>query len=233
MTSYHEHNEATKSKELIKDMKFGKTVALVSDAGTPGISDPGHRLIKACIDEGIPIEPVPGPSALITALVVSGLPTDSFVFQGFLPRKKGERMSLLEELLGIGRTVVLFESPKRVKKTLGEVAGIDPERETVLARELTKKFEEVMRGTASGLLDRLDEAGIKGEVVILFGPTKKTFGAVSITAGELREAVVKLIKKGVHKKEAITEVAGKYGVNKHMVYEIVIDIHEKNIKGQI
>lgn len=233
LTSYHEHNEVVKGKELIKDMKAGKTIALVSDAGMPGVSDPGHRLIRACIDEGVPIEPVPGPSALITALVISGLPTDSFVFQGFLPRKKGDRMSLLVELLGIGRTVVLFESPRRVKKTLEEIVGLDPERETVLARELTKKFEEVIRDTASEILNRLDKTEIKGEIVLLFGPSKKAAGVISITSDKLREAVVGLIKKGMPKKLAIMEVAKKYGINKRMVYESVIDIHEKDIKRQI
>lgn len=229
MTSYHEHNEATRGRELIEEMKAGKKVALVSDAGMPGISDPGHRLIKACIEEGIPVEPVPGPSALITAVVISGLPTDSFIFQGFLPKKKGERTALLNELLSSGRTVVLFESPKRLKRTLEEALEIDPSISAVVARELTKKFEEVIRGTVSELLSRLRSTEIKGEIVLLFGPTKKR--AQIPEPDDLREAVVDLIKKGTRKKQAISEVAKKYGISKHLVYETVIDIHEKDIKG--
>lgn len=229
MTSYHEHNEVTRGRELIGGLKAGKKIALVSDAGMPGISDPGHRLIKACIEEGIPVEPVPGPSALITTIVISGLPTDSFIFQGFLPKKKGERIALLNELLNSGRTVVLFESPKRLKRTLEEASGIDPSVDAVVARELTKKFEEVIRGTVSELLGKLRDTEIKGEIVLLFGPTKKM--AQSLKPDDLREAVVDLIKKGTRKKQAISEVAKKYGISKHLVYEAVIDIHEKDIKG--
>jgi len=227
-TSYHEHNEATKGRELVEAMRSGKTVALVSDAGMPGISDPGHRLIKACIDEGIGVEPIPGPSALITALVVSGLPTDSFIFQGFLPRKKGERTRLLEELLALNRTVVLFESPRRLRNTLQEVTEIDPSRETVVARELTKKFEEILRGTASELLKKLADTELKGEIVLLFGPALKKLPKA--TFDELRTAVIELLKKGIPKKQAIADVAKRYAISKHSVYEAVIDIHQKGIK---
>ncbi len=229
MTSYREHNEAVKGEELVKAMQMGRTVALVSDAGMPGISDPGHRLIKLCIERGVPVEALPGPSALITALVISGLPTDTFVFQGFLPRKKGERTALLEELLRAGRTAVLFESPRRLKATIAEIAQIDPVRSVVIARELTKKFEEVIRGSASDLLELLETTEIKGEVVLLFGPGQKK-GTQTITASELRDAVIKLIKEGTQKKQAISEVAKKFGTSKHSVYESVLDIHERGIK---
>ena len=231
ITSYYEHNEAVKGKELVEAMGAGKTIALVSDAGMPGISDPGHRLIKLCIERGIPVEALPGPSSLITALVISGLPTDTFVFQGFLPRKKGERTALLEELLRTGRTTILFESPRRLKATIAEIAHIDPMRSTVIARELTKKFEEVIRGSAAELLERLDTAEIKGEVVLLFGPGQKG-GAQTITASELRDVVIGLIEKGTQKKQAISEVAKKFGAGKHSVYEAVLDIHERGTKDQ-
>lgn len=229
MTSYHEHNEAKKGKELLATMKAGKIIALVSDAGMPGISDPGHRLIAACIEEGIPIEPLPGPSSLITALVVSGLPTDSFVFQGFLPRKKGERIALLHELLSLKRTVVLFESPRRLKATLAEVAEVDPARKTVVARELTKKFEEVIRGTAAEVLHMLETVDVKGEIVLLFGPAEKEVREV--TTGDLRNAVVSLLGQGIPKKQAILEVAKTLNVSKRLVYEAVIDIHEREEGG--
>lgn len=226
MTSYHEHNEATKGKELVGAMRSGKVIGLVSDAGMPGISDPGHRLIKACIEEGIPVEVLPGPSSLITALVISGLPTESFVFQGFLPRKKGERASLLSELLDQKRTVILLESPKRLKNTLVEVAQIDPDRQAVMARELTKKFEQVLRGTVSEVIDRLEEVEVKGEIVLLFGPAPEK--RIQVTTAGLKDAVIDLIKKGIPKKQAISEVAKTYSVSKRLVYEAAIDIREGN-----
>jgi len=227
MTSYHEHNEATKGKELIEAMKAGKVIGLVSDAGMPGISDPGHRLVKTCIQEGIPVEVLPGPSAMLTALVISGLPTDSFIFQGFLPRKKGERASLLSELLGQKRTVILFESPKRIKKTLGEVAQAGPDRQAVMARELTKKFEEVLRGTVGELIEQLEEIEIKGEVVLLFGPAPEK--KVEVTTAGLKYAVIDLMKKGMTKKQAISEIAKAYSVSKRLVYEAAIDIRKGNV----
>lgn len=228
MTSYHEHNEIVKGRELVELMKSGKVIALVSDAGMPGISDPGHRLIKACIEEEISIEPLPGPSSLITAVVISGLPTGSFVFQGFLPRKKGERLAVLNELLQMGRTVVLFESPRRLNSTLKEVAEIDPSRNTVIARELTKKFEEIIRGTVSEVLDLLTSTGIKGEIVLLFGPAEKR--TVAVTEDELRNSVVELLKRGVTKKQAILEVAKKFNTSRRTVYESVVNVHVKDVK---
>lgn len=226
MTSYHEHNEAFKTKELINQIRLGKQVALVSDAGMPGISDPGERLIRAAIDEGLDVEPIPGPSALITALVVSGLPTGSFVFQGFLPRKKGERNRLLRELLSQKRTVVLYESPRRVGATLSEAAEIDPQREAVVARELTKKFEETIRGSVSEILERLDNSELKGEIVLLFGPKPEEKREVS--AGEIREIITDMLGKGMTKKQAISEVAKRCGISKRVAYGAVMDIHENN-----
>ena len=224
LTSYHEHNEAAKAGKLVAMMESGATVALVSDAGMPGISDPGHKLIKRCIDEGIVVEAVPGASSLITALVISGLPTDSFVFQGFMPRKKGERATLLAELTGQERTVILFESPRRVKATLEEIAVFDADRQVVVARELTKKFEQVLRGTTGEVLELLDATGIRGEVVLLIGPAKEKRPRIW-AADDLRSAVVKLMNEGTPKKQAILEVAKDLGVGKRTVYESVKDIH--------
>lgn len=224
LTSYHEHNEAAKAGKLVAMMESGATVALVSDAGMPGISDPGHKLIKRCIDEGIVVEAVPGASSLITALVISGLPTDSFVFQGFMPRKKGERATLLAELTGQERTVILFESPRRVKATLEEIAAFDADRQVVVARELTKKFEQVLRGTTGEVLELLDATGIRGEIVLLIGPAKEKRPRIW-AADDLRSAVVKLMNEGTPKKQAILEVAKDLGVGKRTVYESVKDIH--------
>lgn len=224
LTSYHEHNEASKAAELVALMEAGVTVALVSDAGMPGISDPGHKLIKRCIDEGIAVEAVPGASSLITALVISGLPTDSFVFQGFMPRKKGERTKLLAELTAQERTVILFESPRRLKATLEEIAVFDAERQVVMARELTKKFEQVLRGTAGEVLELLEVTEIRGEVVLLIGPAKEKRPRMWAT-DDLRSAVVRLMNEGTPKKQAIFEVAKDLGVGKRNVYESVKDIH--------
>jgi 16S rRNA (cytidine1402-2'-O)-methyltransferase len=213
-------------------MQGGQHIALVSDAGMPGISDPGHRLIAACIAAGIPIEPIPGASSLITGLVVSGLPADSFVYQGFLPRKQGERRTLLTELLSMRRTVVLFESPRRIKHTLHEIAEIDSERRVVIARELTKKFEEVIRGSATDVGRRLADRDIKGEIVLVCGPgePKKR----EATVDELQKAVMNQIAEGTAKKDAIANVAGEFGVSKKIVYEAVKDIHEQSrIKGRV
>ncbi|MDI6816219.1 MAG: 16S rRNA (cytidine(1402)-2'-O)-methyltransferase [Actinomycetota bacterium] len=224
LTSYHEHNEAAKAGELIALMESGAKVALVSDAGMPGISDPGHKLIKRCIDRGIAVEAVPGASALITALVISGLPTDSFVFQGFMPRKQGERVKLLAELTGQERTVILFESPRRLKTTLQEIAEVDADRDVVIARELTKKFEQVLRGTAGEMLELLDATDIRGEVVLLIAPPKEKRPRIW-AADDLRSAVVKLMDEGTPKKQAILEVTKDLGVGKRLVYESVKDIH--------
>jgi 16S rRNA (cytidine1402-2'-O)-methyltransferase len=223
ITSLYEHNEATKSKEIIESIKAGKSVALVSDAGTPGISDPGQRLIKHCIEQRIPIEPLPGPSSLITALVVSGLPTERFVFEGFLPRKKGERAKLLTQLLSLNRTVIILESPKRILSTLKEIAGIDSGIEVVIARELTKKFEEVLRGTATVLCDVLAERVVKGEVVLLVGPLSESrTDSANITDEFLLTEVQKRVDEGIGKKDAIRAVAKYHNIEKRRVYNTTI-----------
>jgi 16S rRNA (cytidine1402-2'-O)-methyltransferase len=224
-TSFYEHNEAVKSKEILEMLKTGRSVALVSDAGTPGISDPGHRLIKLCISENIPVVPLPGPSSLLTALVVSGLPTESFVFQGFLPRKRGERTKLLADLLAGKRTSIVFESPRRLATTLSEAAAIDPERQTVVARELTKKFEQILRGTVSELRDKIAQQPVKGEIVLLFGPPGEKYlkKPIEMNDDNLREEVLKKISEGLTKKEAIASVARNLNIEKRRVYNATIN----------
>jgi 16S rRNA (cytidine1402-2'-O)-methyltransferase len=224
ITSFHEHNEIAKGVEIVKIIKKGHSVALVSDAGTPGISDPGHRLIKKCIEEGIPIEPLPGASSLVTALIVSGLPTDSFVFQGFMSRRKGERIKQLNELMVCRKTAIIFESPYRLAATLRDIAAIDPQRPTVVARELTKKFEEIIRGTASELYNRIAEYPVKGEIVLLIGATDEPVLAANaeISEGALRDEVIKRVNEGLSKKEAISAVARDYRIEKRRVYNATI-----------
>lgn len=169
MISYHAHNEARRTQEILQRLGGGERVALVTDAGTPGISDPGERVVKAAVAAGFKVESVPGACAMIAALTAGGLPTDEFHFIGFLPHKSGQRRNRLEQLNSIPGTLVLYESPYRVEKLLGELNDLMPGRPIVLARELTKKFEEFMRGSPVELMTQLKERSIKGEFVVLIG----------------------------------------------------------------
>lgn len=170
LVSYHQFNEAKRTVELVGQIAAGRTVALVTDAGSPTISDPGGRLIRACVERGIAVEIVPGASAVITALTVAGFGGDEFVFAGFLPTKSGQRRAALEKLAQETRTVVIYESPYRLLKTLGELQAICPERQMVVARELTKKFEEILRGTAGEILKKFEGRAVKGEVTVVIAP---------------------------------------------------------------
>jgi len=165
--SYHEHNKLVRGRELLRALEEGKSVALVTDAGTPGISDPGFLLVREARARGIPVVPVPGAAALVTALSAAGLPADRFVFEGFLPVKPGRRRRRLEALRALGMTVVLYESPHRVAATLAAVRDVFGEVDVVVARELTKQFEEVVRATPSAHLERLDRAGARGEFTLV------------------------------------------------------------------
>ncbi len=167
LISYHDHNKEARSPSLLEKLNSGKSLALVSDAGTPGISDPAFYLVRLAIQHGVPVVPVPGPSALISALIVSGLPPDRFAFEGFLPAKSGRRRKKLQALAGEERTILFFESPYRLKRTLEDILEIMGDRRATVARELTKKFEEVARGTVAHLLDHFEEKKPRGEVVIV------------------------------------------------------------------
>lgn len=169
MLSYHDFNERQRSVQLIEKLKSGASIALVSDAGTPGISDPGFIIVREAIKENIPIVAIPGPSAFLLALVVSGSPIESFVFEGFLPHKKG-RKTKLQQLAQEERTIVLYESPHRIMRTLQDIQTHLGNRAIVIARELTKKFEEVLRGSASELLSQISSRSIKGEFVLVIFP---------------------------------------------------------------
>jgi len=167
LLSYFQFNEARRSEEIIERLRRGEKVALVTDAGSPGISDPGERVVKAAIAAGFRVESVPGPSALIVALTASGLAADEFHFIGFLPHKSGQRRKRLESLKAFQGTLVLYESPYRIEKLLEELLQVFPERAVVLARELTKKFEEFLRGTPAELLEVVRKRSLKGEFVVL------------------------------------------------------------------
>ena len=170
LVSCHQFNEARRSEEILERLRRGERVALVSDAGTPGISDPGERLVRAAVEAGLRVEPVPGPSAVIAALAASGLPTSEFHFIGFLPHKSGQRRRRLESLRQVPGTIVLYESPYRVDKLLAELEEIFADRTVVLARELTKKFEEFLRGRPADLRAIAKTRPLKGEFVFLIGP---------------------------------------------------------------
>lgn len=167
MLSYFAFNEAKRSEEILERLKRGEKVALVTDAGSPGISDPGERVVRAARAAGLRVESVPGPCALVAALTASGLPTDEFHFIGFLPHKSGQRRKQLEALKQFAGTLVLYESPYRIEKLLVELVEVFPERQVVLARELTKKFEEFLHGTPAELLEVTKKRSLKGEFVVM------------------------------------------------------------------
>ena len=167
LLSYFQFNEAKRSQEIIERLRRGETVALVTDCGSPGISDPGERVVKAALAAGFRVEPVPGACALVAALTAGGLPTEEFHFVGFLPHKSGQRRKKLEELRSFAGTLVLYESPYRIEKLLAELNEVFPGRSVVLARELTKKFEEFLRGTPAQLLEVAKKRPLKGEFVVL------------------------------------------------------------------
>jgi 16S rRNA (cytidine1402-2'-O)-methyltransferase len=172
VTSYFEHNKLAKGEILLRALKEGKSVALVTDAGTPGISDPGFLLVRAARDAGIPVVPVPGPSALVAALSAAGVPADRFVFEGFLPVKPGRRIHRLEALRALGMTVVCYESPHRVLAALDAIGQVFGEIEIVVARELTKQFEEIIRGTPAGLREHFARGQQRGEFTVVIPFTK-------------------------------------------------------------
>src|SRR5467141_797586 len=176
LLSYFQFNEAKRSEQIIERLGRGEKVALVTDAGSPGISDPGERVVRAAIAAGFRVEPVPGPSALIAALTASGLPADEFHFIGFLPHKSGQRRTKLEQLRNIPGTLVLYESPYRIEKLLTELSEVFPDRRIVLARELSKKFEEFLRGTPQELLATAQKRTLKGEFVALIAGAEEKAG---------------------------------------------------------
>jgi 16S rRNA (cytidine1402-2'-O)-methyltransferase len=173
MLSYFQFNEAKRSEQIIQRLARGEKVALITDAGSPGISDPGERVVKAALSAGFRVEPVPGPSALVAALTASGLPTEEFHFIGFLPHKSGQRRKQLERLQQFAGTLVLYESPYRIAKLLAELKEVFPDRQVVLARELTKKFEEFLRGTPEELLGLVEKRSLKGEFVVLIAGSEQ------------------------------------------------------------
>lgn len=216
LVSYHEHNERSRSTGLLDDLEAGKNIALVSDAGTPLIADPGYRLVELAREKRIPVSPIPGPSALLAALSASGLGTDSFTFCGFLPSKKGQRRRFLEDLRPSQATLVFYETPHRVLEALEDIEEALGPRPVVLAREITKIHEEFLRGTAAEIRKTLSErAAVKGEITLMIGKSETP----EIDATPLAESVEKLVESGVPRMEAIKTVARLRGLSKRDVYK--------------
>lgn len=214
LVSYHEHNEESRASELVERMREGQTVALVSDAGMPLVSDPGYVLVRACVAAGLPVEVLPGPSAAIAALVASALPADRWRFAGFFPRKKGELRALLAES---GGTLVAFESPRRVPATLALLGEVDPAREVAVCRELTKLHEEVVRGTAEELAARYAGRPPKGEVVLVLGPSTEPASGEGPPAG--LDQLRRLVDAGAKPREAAKVVAELSGSSANALYK--------------
>ncbi|MEE9095593.1 16S rRNA (cytidine(1402)-2'-O)-methyltransferase [Pseudarthrobacter phenanthrenivorans] len=218
--SYHEHNEATRTAELLDQVRAGSTLLMVTDAGMPAVSDPGFRLVEGAIAAGLPVTAVPGPSAVLTALALSGLPTDRFCFEGFLPRKAGERASRLADLAGERRTMVFFEAPHRLEAMLRALRErFGPDRPIAVCRELTKTYEEVIRGTVGELLTWAEDNEVRGEIAVVVG------GAPEQAAGTPEDhvaAVNELVAQGIRLKEAVAAVADDARVSKRELYSAVL-----------
>jgi 16S rRNA (cytidine1402-2'-O)-methyltransferase len=220
MVSLFQGNEDRRTQELLKELRADHDVAVVSDAGMPGLSDPGYRLVRASVEEGIEVRVVPGPSAVLSALVVSGLPTDRFVFEGFLPRRAGERRMRLRGLANDRRTVVLFESPHRVGTLLRDILVELGNRQVAIARELTKLHEEVIRGRTSEVLARLTDLELKGELVVVLEGSHRP---EVLDQEELVEEARALVQAGMRKRDAASKVARERGASANAIYESLLE----------
>lgn len=223
MTSYHEYNKVEKAETLVKMMREGKNIALITDAGTPGISDPGEELVRQCFEAGIEVSSVPGPAACITALTMSGLPTRRFAFEAFLPKDKKERQQVLEELKNESRTMIIYEAPHHLLATLKELREVIGNRRVTLCRELTKKYEEAKLLTFDELITKYESEEVKGEcVLVIEGKSlkekqeeiKEEWRTLSVT-----EHMEYYLNQGMEKKEAMKRVAKDRGVSKRDIYK--------------
>ena len=221
MISYHRHNEEFRCEYLIKELKEGKNIALVSDAGTPGISDPGEEIVKESIKQNIKIIPIPGPCAMINALIASGISTKEFCFYGFLPLNKKNRREKLEEIKNVNKTIILYEAPHKIKNTLEDLKNIlDENRKVVLAREITKIHEEFIRGSINEILSKIDE--LKGEMVLIIegNYNKQENDLCNLT---IDEHYIYYEKQGLDKKEIIKKIAQDRNVKKNEIYQLFIN----------
>jgi len=223
LISYHEHNKITKGEKLLEKLKNGEKIALVTDAGMPGISDPGQDIIKLCIENGIQVVALPGPTAFVLALVMSGLTTDRFVFEGFLPSKGKERKDILEKLIYETRTIILYEAPHRIEALLKDLLETLGNRKISISRELTKIHEETFRGTVEKAIEKFQTQKPKGEFVIVVegakGNEENSFDHISI-----KEHIKMYMDEGLSKKDSIKRVAKERNIPKSQVYREGIDL---------
>lgn len=219
LVSYHEHNETTRAEELAELLKKGKQIAVVSDAGTPGIADPSFRIVNKAHSVGAKVVAIPGAAAFVSALVVSGLPTDSFFFGGFLPSKKNERRKRLEETRAIPATLIFYETPHRLGKSLADCAEILGNRETAIVRELTKLHEEIIKGKLNDLAERFLNETVKGEIVLVID--RLTSSEFRVSSSELLvEKITELEAEGIDHKKALKLAAKEFGVSRSQAYRI-------------
>jgi 16S rRNA (cytidine1402-2'-O)-methyltransferase len=221
--SYHEHNERERAAELLARLQKGASIAIVSDAGTPGINDPGFRVVRLAIENGLRVIPVPGPSALITALVSSGLPTDEFFFAGFLPAKTTARRSRLAEFRSLAATLIFYEAPHRIAATLKDAHEILGEREAVVARELTKMHEEIARGRLSELAERFTSGpGVRGEIVLIIDRTVIASEAEEASVSSVATMVAALEREGLDHRAALKKAAREMGIPRAEAYRRLV-----------
>lgn len=236
MTSYHEYNKVEKAAQLAEQLQAGKNIALITDAGTPAISDPGEVLVRLCLQEGIPVTSLPGPSACITALTLSGLPTRRFCFEGFLPAEKSKRREILEELAEESRTMILYEAPHHLLRTLGELKEALGDRRVTLCRELTKKFETVMPTTLGQALEYYEGQEPRGEfVLVLEGKSREEKRREEIAAWEgvsIEEHMARYEGRGMDRREAMKQVAKDRGLSKREVYACLNGLKAASLKGE-
>jgi 16S rRNA (cytidine1402-2'-O)-methyltransferase len=220
-SSYHEHNEIERAKELVRELEQGKCIAVVSDAGMPGISDPGFRLVGLAIQHGLPVIPIPGASAFLSALVASGFPTDSFAFHGFLPAKRGQRRQVLEGLKACAETQVFYEAPHRVMEALEDIVEVmGPQHQVVVAREVTKFYEEFLRGSAHEVFENLKARGeVRGEITLLIGKAENAEQNAATTKVSLRQRLLEVMnQEKLDEKAALKRVAKELGISKSEAY---------------
>ncbi len=220
LTSYHEHNEKTKAKVLVARLKQGESVALVSDAGTPTLSDPGYRLVREAVEAGVSVVPIPGPAALTAVLSAGGLPMDRFVFEGFLPAKKGERGARLQALREEKRTMVFYEAPHRLKEFLQDLREFFGDREIVLAREVTKVHEEFIRGRLNQVLEEMTRRELRGEITLVVRGAEE---APAPSQDLLKSEIRKLRSDGMRIKEIAQLLGERYSYPKKEIYRLAVE----------
>lgn len=224
LSSYHKHNISTKTDKLVNELLAGKNIAIVSDAGTPGISDPGSELIKACIANSIAVTGVPGANAMLNALVISGLPTYRFVFEGFLPRQAGNRRKLLEQLKMETRTICFYESPYRLLSALRDIHDIFGNRKSAVVREATKMFEEVIRGELCEIIDIFQEKTPKGEFVIIIEGMQDKDASATNDISNAEEILISYLNSGCSERDAVKNTASDLLISKRSVYQYMLKL---------